>query len=172
MTDEMFSFYKQLLLKEPELLVLLLTKDDPSKVWAEVEARGIKRESVFIRYANRNEVPRFLSLSDYSIFFIRPTFSKTASSPTKHSELMSMGIPVICNDIGDTGRIIKESGTGVVVKDFSEEAYDQAIRELLTTAILSRSAIRKAAFEYFDLKKGSANYAKLYERILNQPAAK
>jgi glycosyltransferase involved in cell wall biosynthesis len=172
MTDEMFSFYKQLLLKEPELLVLLLTKDDPSKVWAEVEARGIKRESVFIRYANRNEVPRFLSLSDYSIFFIRPTFSKTASSPTKHAELMSMGIPVICNDIGDTGRIIKESGTGVVVKDFSEEAYDQAIRELLTTAILSRSAIRKAAFEYFDLKKGSANYAKLYERILNQPAAK
>jgi len=169
MTDEMFAFYKRFLLKEPELVMLILTKDDPSSVWAEVEARGIKKESVFIRYANRNEVPHFLSLSDYSIFFIKPTFSKTASSPTKHAELMSMGIPVICNDIGDTGNIISESGTGVVVNNFSDEAYDQAIQQLLTNSIPSRSAIRKAAFAYFDLKKGSADYAKLYKRILNEP---
>ncbi len=169
MTDEMFAFYKRLLLKEPGMLMLMLTKDDPSGVWAEAEARGIKKETVFIRYAGRNDVPRFLSLSDYSIFFIRPTFSKTASSPTKHAELMGMGIPVICNDIGDTGRIIEESGTGVVVKNFSEESYDRAINELLTSSIPSRSAIRKAAYEYFDLKKGSVNYAKLYEKILNKP---
>ena len=172
MTDEMFSFYKRLLLKEPDLVMLILTKDDPSKVWGEVEARGIKREYVFIRYAGRNEVPRFLSLSDYSIFFIRPTFSKTASSPTKHAELMGMGIPVICNDIGDTGHIIEASGTGVVIKNFSEDAYDQAIKELRTSSIPSRSTIRKAAFDYFDLKKGAADYAKLYKRILNEPGTK
>jgi glycosyltransferase involved in cell wall biosynthesis len=166
MTDEMFSFYKRLLISEPELVMLMLTKDEPSKVLEEAQVRGIQSEKLFIRYAKRNDVPRFLSLSDYSIFFIRPTFSKTASSPTKHAELMSMGIPVICNDIGDTGHIIEESGTGVVVKSFTDEAYDEAIKELRTASIPSRSTIRKAAFNYFDLNKGSENYAKLYKRIL------
>lgn len=168
MTDEMFSFYKRLLMSEPDLVMLILTKDEPSKVLEEAQARGIQKEKLFVRYANRNEVPRFLSLSDYGIFFIRPTFSKTASSPTKHAELMSMGIPVICNDIGDTGHIIEESGTGVVVRNFTKEAYDQAIKELRTSSKPSRLTIRKAAFDYFDLKKGSENYAKLYKRILKE----
>jgi glycosyltransferase involved in cell wall biosynthesis len=168
MTDEMFSFYKRMLISEPDLVMLILTKDEPSKVLEEAQARGIERENFFVRYANRNEVPRFLSLSDYSIFFIRPTFSKTASSPTKHAELMSMGIPVICNDIGDTGHIIEESGTGVVVKGFTDEAYDQAIRKLRTSSIPSKLVIRKSSFDYFDLKKGSENYANLYKRILKE----
>jgi len=111
----------------------------------------------------------FLSVSEWNIFFIKDAYSKKASSPTKQGEVMAMGIPIICNDIGDTGNIIRESGTGVVVKNFSDEAYDQAIHQLLTNSIPSRSAIRKAAFAYFDLKKGSADYAKLYKRILNEP---
>ena len=168
MTDEMFSFYKRLLMVEPELVMLILTKDEPTKVLEEAQVRGVQREKIFVRYANRNELPGFLTVSDYSIFFIRPTFSKTASSPTKHAELMSMGIPVICNNIGDTGQIIETSGTGIVVKSFSDDAYDQAIKELRTSSIPSKSNIRKAAFDYFDLKKGSENYARLYKRILNE----
>jgi len=169
MTDEMFAFYRRLLVSEPDLVMLLLTKDEPAKVLEEASAQGIPKDKLFVRYANRNILPGFISLSDYSIFFIRPTFSKTASSPTKHAELMGMGIPVICNDIGDTGHIIGASRTGILVKNFSDEAYDQAINELRSSPLPAGSDIRKAAYDYFDLKKGAENYARLYKTILNEP---
>jgi hypothetical protein len=50
-----------------------------------------------------------ISLFDTSIFFIRPTYSKKASSPTKQGEIMAMGIPLICNyGVGDTDEIVKK----------------------------------------------------------------
>jgi glycosyltransferase involved in cell wall biosynthesis len=168
MTDEMFDFYRQLLKKYPEFVMLILTKDEPQHVVNEASAKGIPMDKLVIRYAKRSEVPLYLSISDISLFFIRPTFSKTASSPTKHAELMGMGIPVVCNDIGDTGTIISATGTGLVIKDFSDKAYADAIDKFPALLKLSRDAIRKSAFQYFDLQKGAADYGRLYEEILNR----
>jgi glycosyltransferase involved in cell wall biosynthesis len=114
-------------------------------------------------------VPAYLGISDCSIFFIRPTFSKTASSPTKHAELMGMGIPVICNDIGDTGNIIEATKTGITVKSFSDDEYDKTIDRLQELLAIPKADIRRAAFEYFDLKRGAGKYAALYSKILNSP---
>ena len=167
MTAEMFDFYKLLLIKHPGFVMLILTKDDRDKVINEAIAAGIPGDKIFVRYALREQMPGFLSLSDCSIFFIRPTFSKTASSPTKHAELMGMGIPVICNDIGDTGTIINATGTGAVIHSFEESSYRLVIDKLSELFALPKSMIRQKAFEYFDLKTGASAYEKLYKRILN-----
>jgi glycosyltransferase involved in cell wall biosynthesis len=167
MTHEMFAFFKRLLLKHPDFVMLILTKDDREKVVNEAATEGISPDKIFVTYAPREKVPAFLGISDCSIFFIRPTFSKTASSPTKHAELMGMGIPVICNDIGDTGNIIKATRTGIIVKEFSDKDYDHALEILPHLLETSRGVIRKAAFEYFDLKMGVEKYAALYLKILN-----
>ena len=168
MTDEMFTFYKRLLKAYPDYVMLVLTKDDPETVLNEAAESGIPGENIFVRFANRKEIAGCLSMSDWSIFFIRPTFSKTASSPTKHAELMSMGIPVVCNDIGDTGYIIEATQSGVVIKDFSENAYDEAVKQMISFRDMPKENIRKAAFDFFDLKKGALNYEELYRRILNE----
>jgi glycosyltransferase involved in cell wall biosynthesis len=167
MTKEMFQFYNRLLLKYPEFVMLILTKDDKEKVIKEAQENGIQAEKIFIRYAKRQEVPAYLSISDCSIFFIRPTFSKTASSPTKHAELMGMGVPVICNDIGDTGIIIKATGTGSVVDEFTIEEYDKLVGQFAELLSLPASKIRESAFNYFDLKNGTEKYSQLYNRMLN-----
>lgn len=167
MTAEMFDFYKLLLIKHPGFVMLILTKDDRDKVINEAIAAGIPGDKIFVRYALREQMPGFLSLSDCSIFFIRPTFSKTASSPTKHAELMGMGIPVICNDIGDTGTIINATGTGAIIHSFEESSYRLVIDKLSELFALPKSMIRQKAFEYFDLKTGASAYEKLYKRILN-----
>jgi glycosyltransferase involved in cell wall biosynthesis len=167
MTKEMFQFYNRLLLKYPEFVMLILTKDDKEKVIKEAQDNGIQAEKIFVRYAKRQEVPVYLSISNCSIFFIRPTFSKAASSPTKHAELMGMGVPVICNDIGDTGIIIKETGTGVVVDKFTIEEYDKLVGQFTEFLSLPANFIRDSAFNYFDLKMGTEKYSQLYHRILN-----
>jgi len=167
MTHEMFSFFKRLLLKDPDFVMLILTKDGKETVIKEAIAAGIPAGKIFVTYAQRDEVPAYLGISNCSIFFIRPTFSKTASSPTKHAELMGMGIPVICNNIGDTGNIIEATKTGVVIKTFSDNDYDKAVDQLEQLLGISKDVIRKAAFEFFDLKMGTEKYAALYSKILN-----
>jgi glycosyltransferase involved in cell wall biosynthesis len=167
MIHEMFAFYKRLLLKYPDFVLLILTKDDKATVINEAVAEGITSDKIYVTYAPRDKVPAYLGISNCSIFFIRPTFSKKASSPTKHAELMGMGIPVICNDIGDTGNIIKVTKTGVVVKTFLDDDYDKAVEQLEEMLKIPKEMIRKAAFEYFDLKNGAEKYAALYSKILN-----
>ncbi len=168
MTKEMFAFYKQLILKYPDFVFLILTKDETEKVVNEAAAAGISPENLVIKYATRSEVPVYLGITDISIFFIRPTYSKKASSPTKHAELMGMGIPVICNDIGDTGDIIEATKTGEVVKDFTTASYEKAVSSVPRLLNIPKESIRAAAFEYFDLLKGAERYRQLYKSILEK----
>ena len=166
MTKEMFAFFRKLQLRYPDFILMILTKDEPGRIIKEAEDAGIPKEKVRVLYAGRNELPDYISLSACSIFFIRPTYSKIASSPTKHAELMGMGIPVICNDIGDTGKIIEESGTGMIVRQFNEQEYERVINSIEELLRIPREKIRDAAMRYFDLESGAGDYLKIYRRIL------
>jgi glycosyltransferase involved in cell wall biosynthesis len=167
MTKEMFAFFKRLSNTHPEFVMLILTKDDPGMVRKQASENGISADKLKILYAGRDELPAYISLSECSIFFIRPTYSKIASSPTKHGELMGMGVPVICNNIGDTGRIIEETRTGLVVNEFSNAEYDRIIGKINELLSINKDHIRNAAYKYFDLEKGAHEYLEIYQRILN-----
>ena len=121
---------------------------------------------IFVTYADRNSLPIYLALSNLSIFFIRNTFSKMASSPTKHAELMGMGIPVICNDIGDTGNIIRETKTGFLVNDLSEIGLMEAVNNIGAIEMMDKEPIRESAKQLFDLEIGVQRYLKVYQNIL------
>jgi glycosyltransferase involved in cell wall biosynthesis len=81
---------------------------------------------------------------------------------------MGMGIPVVCNNIGDTGRIIQSTGTGVVVNAFTEATLEKAVAALPALEAIDKEAIRQAAFRYFDLERGAGHYQQVYERILGK----
>ena len=168
MTGEMFSFYKTLARKHPEFILMVITKDNPAFVKQEAQQYGIPAEKIRVFYSGRKELPDYLGLSDCSIFFIRPTYSKMATSPTKHGELMGMGVPVICNDIGDTGKLVEETHTGVVVKEFSDKEYENIADKIGDLLSLNREYIRSCAFNYFDLKKGVEKYLQVYKKIIGQ----
>jgi glycosyltransferase involved in cell wall biosynthesis len=111
-------------------------------------------------------VPASISLSTHSVFFIRPTYSKISSSPTKQAELMGMGIPVISNaGVGDSSAIIEKYKSGIVIKDFSETAYDEAM-ERLQRFSEGRETIREGALHYFSLEEGVKKYLQVYRQIL------
>lgn len=168
MTKEMFKFFNILQQRYPEYRMLILTKDDPAIVKREAAEEGIPPEKVIITYSDRKRLPVFLALCEWSIFFIRNTFSKKASSPTKHAELMGMGIPVVCNTIGDTGNIIKTTGTGLLVDDFSEAMLQNSCVEMQRLKVLDKAVVRAFAKEYFDLEMGAERYLGLYRRMLDK----
>ena len=167
LTKEMFVFFSLLLQKDPNYFMLMLTKEDASSIKKEARSFGIAENKIHITYSTRSNLPLYLSLSSFSIFFIKNSFSKIASSPTKHAELMGMGIPVICNDIGDTGHVINSTRTGIIINNFDEASMLEAIQHIHQFTTITPSSIREAARKIFDLRTGAALYRDIYTTLTN-----
>lgn len=162
---EMLDFFLEMKRTIPVAKFLFITQDPPEKIYRAAKESGVNIDDIIVQPALREEVPFYLSLSDRSIFFIKNAYSKRASSPTKQGEIMAMGIPLICNDIGDTGKIIEASKAGSLVIEFQSDEYRRVIGQLASLKDTSKAAIRGAAFEYYDLAKGVANYLSVYQKL-------
>lgn len=166
MLEEMLDFFRRLLNKYPNSRFLFITHEDPKLILRKAKRRNIPEGNISIRKAIHHEVPVLLSLSNLSLFFIKPVYSKKASSPAKQGEIMSMGIPIICNsNIGDIDQIIRDSEAGAIVRSFTEEDYDFIIDQIPQLLELSRDKIRKAAIEIFSLEKGTRKYNNIYQSL-------
>lgn len=163
--DEMLDFFLEMKKKIPGLKFLFITHDAEETILTFAQSKGINSCDIIVKPASRNEVPAFLSLSDWSIFFIKDAYSKKGSSPTKQGEIMAMGIPIVCNDVGDTGGIIDESGAGVKVSEFNKASYNLAIDKLIRFDTGMKQQIRESAYKYFDLQEGTSEYLAVYKKM-------
>ncbi len=167
MLDEMLDFFKILSTKKANAKFLFITQDDKESIISIAESKGIPKEKLIIHSADRNEVPLYLSLSQVSIYFIKPLYSKKASSPTKTGEIMAMGIPIITNSgIGDSDRILSDSGAGMLVKKFTDEEYNRIIEQIDVLLKIDKTKIREAAINYFSLEKGVELYDAVYRKVM------
>ncbi len=160
---EMLDFFVEMKKVLPASKFLFITQDSADKVREAAIRSGADEKDILVQPALRAEVPIYLALSDISIFFIKNAYSKRASSPTKQGEIMAMGIPLVCNDIGDTGRIVEASKAGLLVREFSNAAYREIINQLPGKSRSGKEQIRAAAFEHYDLEKGVLKYVNVYK---------
>ena len=79
---------------------------------------------------------------------------------------MGMGIPVVCNDIGDTGNIIRETKTGIVINEFDKTPLEEAVKEIHQLEQLDKEHIRNSATRFFDLEVGAGKYLGLYKAMI------
>ncbi|MBK6482089.1 MAG: glycosyltransferase [Chitinophagaceae bacterium] len=165
MLEEMLHFFQCLLNHRPAAIFLIITPDEPAPIYEAALKYGIDKSKLIIISAQRAEMPYLISLCNASVFLIRNTYSKKASSPTKLGEIMSMGLPVVCNSgIGDVDEIVRTMNAGIVIDVLDTEHFDVAARQLLNTAF-SKTDITAAANTYFSLKKGVDSYRKIYETL-------
>jgi glycosyltransferase involved in cell wall biosynthesis len=166
MLGEMLDFFARLLRKLPDAVFLFITQENAQGILKEAAARGIAEHNIRVQPAGRTQVPVLLSLGQASVFFIRPTYSKKSSSPTKQGEIMSMGIPLICNTgVGDTDAVVRQYNCGLLVDAFTTKGYDTVVAHLAQLAALPADAIRNAGIDYYGLEKGVRKYHAIYERI-------
>jgi len=165
MLEEMFDFFKRLLLKS-NAKFLFITYDEPENILRVARLKKIDESLIRIVRAKHSEVPALLSICDLSVFFIKPLYSKIASSPAKQGEIMSMGIPIICNsNIGDSDSIIREANGGMIIRSFTDEDYDYVVSNIPDLLLNSKEKIRNTARHYFSLQQGVKNYNEVYEEL-------
>lgn len=163
MLDEMLDFYVQLKKTKENSKFLFVSGESPDAIKNRAKEKGLNSNDIVVTSCVHAQVPLHISIFDLSIFFIRPTFSKKASSPTKQGEIMAMGIPLVCNaGVGDTDAVVEKYKAGIVVKEFTTEAYQTALDNLDT---FDQDETIKGAHEYFGLQEGVQRYLKVYKRI-------
>ena len=166
MLPEMLKFFGLIHEKKPKTLFLFITKEPKETIYLEAAKCNIPEASLKIVSSERSEVPNYLSICDYSMFFIRPTFSKSGSSPVKHGEALGMGLPIICNhNIGDVDNIVRDSKSGFIVDvDNDTMNLGSFVPQKLSTE--SKKINRAAAEKYYNLEKGIQLYSEVYKKIL------
>jgi len=172
LTEEMADFFAHFLTRQPEAHFLWLTTGNQQRVRALMSERGIPSRNFSIRSVAAEEVPSYLAASDAGIAFIKPSFSKVASSPTKNAEYLACGLPIIINvGVGDSDALATEFNVGMLVRKFNAAEYDKAAVAVETMAgnPEKRTLTRSIAKKLFDLRTvGGARYAMLYERVLSE----
>ena len=165
MIEEMVRFVGILFKRNSDLKWLIITGDNTDILINSARKYEVPLDRIEIIKADRNEVPKYLMKMDIMLMFIMPVFSKSASSPTKLGEALSMNIPVIANNnVGDVETIIKDSQGGIVLKRFDEGEYNVIAEQV---NLLLTSSIKQETHDWvknnLSLKMGVDRYMSVYE---------
>jgi glycosyltransferase involved in cell wall biosynthesis len=132
----------------------------------EAENFNIPSKHFDIRFAEKKEVPLLLQKTHLSLFFIKPAYSKIASSPTKMGEVLAMGLPIIANKgVGDNDYLFQNYECGILVDDFQDETFERVITEIEKLFQNNPNSYREVALDYFSLEKGIEKYNEVYQKI-------
>jgi hypothetical protein len=164
MLSEMLDFFKVLRSKDASWKFLIVSGETPQAIYSKASKKEIEQESLIITSCLHKEVPNYISLFDLSVFFIRPSFSKQASSPTKQGELMAMGIPIVCNaGVGDTDLVIEKYEAGAVFKETNPSAYE-AFSFPISNFNKEQTVV--GAQEFYGLENGVNTYFSIYTALI------
>ena len=167
LTAEMMQFCRALLDKIPKAKFLFISPHRHEVIMGAAEKYGLPAESVLVKKAMRHEVPILLSLSNYSLFFIKACYSKLSSSPTKHGEIMAMGIPVITNaGVGDVEDITNRYNAGIIIQELNSSGYQKAAQMIAEGKTFNREEIIRGAADYYNLDNAIGKYLGVYRKIL------
>ena len=165
MLYEMLRFFKSLKLKQANSSFLFISKSDTFEIRSICEKIDLDYSSIFITSCEYTEIPKYITIGDASIFFIVTSFSGKAVSPTKQAEVMSLGLPIVANSgLGDTDMILKETKSGIVLHDFNEDSYNNAVIQLLEFKP-EKAEVRAAAQRFFTLSSGIKKYHSVYQNL-------
>jgi len=163
MLSEMLDYFRCLKESNPNALFLFVSGENSEMIKSEAKKHGINQDSIRVTSTLHDKVPLHISIFDHSIFFIRASFSKKASSPTKQGEIMAMGVPLICNSyIGDTDRIVEKYKSGIVIDKFDNITY---AGNLIDPSNFDPLKISAGAKNYFSLDKGISSYLAVYKSV-------
>lgn len=169
MVDEMTDFFLAAKESMPEAHFSVLTQSGRKHIDEAAAKRRVGISDISVSEEPPHRVPLFMSTIDAGLFFIKPSFSKQASSPTKLAEFLACGVPVVINSgVGDTEAVVRGERVGVVVSDFSDSSYRAAaekLKELLKQGEPLRQRCRQAAERHFSMNKGCDKYMEIYMRL-------
>jgi glycosyltransferase involved in cell wall biosynthesis len=90
----------------------------------------------YLGWLPADHVPLYMSIADVIYYCLKPDYPGAVyNAPNTLSQAMAAGRPIIANDVGDLGRIIRETGCGVLLSNISPKAIRHAVETLRDPAV-------------------------------------
>lgn len=168
MLDEMLQLFGKAAAEREEVHFLLITKDWRAEHEALISALGLShlRTRIHVHEAKRDQVPAYIGCSDLMLSFIKPAYSKMASSPTKIAEALAVGVPVISNaGIGDIDDMTARLQAGAVIDLNKPDSLSDIVSSLDSLKKMGGPKLRARAKSELDLHVAALSYKKVYEQL-------
>lgn len=160
---------KEMMRKNDNIHFLVLNKNERSFIQKVFDRYEMPTERVKITSAPFDEVHKYLNIAEASLFFIKPSFSKQASAPTKFAENVACMLPSITNKgVGDMEYYLEHYDVGSVVeiKELNTEIEAVAAKILENQSRSFNEEEFKRLFEgHFDKKMAVRKYQIIYNQI-------
>ncbi|MCR9251943.1 MAG: glycosyltransferase [bacterium] len=162
--EEMMEFFKLLKSEISNAKFLIITKDSTDQIRSYASKLEVMEQDIITTSGTREEIPYLISLSSWSIFFIKPVFSKAASAPTKMGEIVNMRIPIVCNTgVGDLDNFTKRYNLGQTIISGDKESYNIAIEFIKSNQTMEIN--NDLVTELYSLEKGITKIDYLYNKL-------
>lgn len=168
MLDEMLQLFGKAAAEREEVHFLLITKDWRAEHEALISALGLShlRTRIHVHEAKRDQVPAYIGCSDLMLSFIKPAYSKMASSPTKIAEALAVGVPVVSNaGIGDIDDMTTRLQAGAVIDLDKPDSLSTIVSSLDSLKKMGGPKLRARAKSELDLHVAALSYKKIYEQL-------
>lgn len=166
--DSELLIMKKLMEYNENIKLLILNKNEKDFIDNSLTKYDINREKVLITSSDFSNVYKYLNISDYAIFFIKPSFSKQASAPTKFAENIACFLPSITNkNVGDMEYYINKYETGILfdLNDFNVDTIAAKVIKDLDKQY-SKELFDELFNEHFDKKNAIIKYEKIYKELI------
>lgn len=152
---------------------LILNTTDQQYIKKAIVKSGLDESRVKVIGCEFEDVHKYLNISQASIFFCKPTFSKTASAPTRFAENLACRLFSITNcEMGDMSRHLADyPNTGMCFDSQSLNHDPRGVALSVHSAIKSVCSDTQDYEElynkYFNKRSGSKEYARIYHSLVD-----
>jgi len=166
LTNETADFFGAVKRYKKDAFALVLTQSNPELIEPLLRNRGYEDGDYIVTKVRPEEIPEYLSGADIAVSFIKPCYSKQASSPTKNAEYLACGLPIVANSgVGDVDQLITEHKVGALVRGFELRDYQSALDKISQLSDVAERC-RLTAAEEFSLSLAGERYRRLYSQLL------
>ncbi|WP_373032848.1 glycosyltransferase [Sulfurovum sp.] len=161
---------KELMRQDEDVHFLVLNKHEQPFIQKMISKYLLPLERVKISSSAFDEVYKYLNIADVSLFFIKPSFSKQASAPTKFAENVACLLPSITNgNVGDMGFYLEHYSVGKVIDlDTLDDNLALVATELLREMGVPEyetEVFERLFSEHFDKEMAVRKYQAIYEQL-------
>jgi len=144
-------------------------------LWGDGHQRAAVEEAVqghpharYLGWLPAEQVPLHTRVADVIYYCLLPDYPGAVyNAPNTLSNAMAAGRPIIANDVGDLGRIVRQAGCGMLLSTVEPGTIRQAVRALGDPAVRQRmgQAGRAAAEQEYNWAAAEQRLQQVYAQM-------
>lgn len=163
---------REMMNHDANLHFIILNKNEHGYINEYIVNFRFPKNRVKVLSAQFIDVYKYLNIADASLFFIKSSYSKQASAPTKFAENVACYLPSITNEnVGDMGYYINqyEVGFAIVLEKFNKNITSIALDVLKTIDAnkIDVNVYDSLINEHFDKNIAVKKYSAIYNSLIS-----